>query len=75
MHPDAQGFFKMKRANREPREMRERIRFHSVFAYSAYFAIANTARLKIVATSFPKRARLPVKQWLANNTVFCEATD
>jgi hypothetical protein len=34
----------MKMANREPREMRERILFDSVFAYLAYFAIATPAK-------------------------------
>jgi hypothetical protein len=34
----------MKMANREPREIRERILFNSVFAYLAYFAVANPAK-------------------------------
>jgi len=37
-------FFKMKMANRKPREIRERILFNSVFAYLAYFAVANPAK-------------------------------
>jgi hypothetical protein len=34
----------MKMANREPRKIRERIMFNSVFAYWAYFAAANPAK-------------------------------
>jgi hypothetical protein len=34
----------MKTVNREPREPREQILLNSVFAYLAYFAVANPAK-------------------------------
>jgi len=37
-------FFKMKKVNHEPREIREQILFNSAFAYLAYFAVANPAK-------------------------------